>query len=195
VNRFRFDLTLVFVDLTSVYLEGQGQSPLRQYGLSKDGKCQNTQLLLAMVVTPNGHLLSHFLFPGNRAEEQAALELLVELGQRYWLQRCMLMGDWALISGLVIRALSKASDEYIPSLRARQSKTISAALAQDADRWRALDEHLFVQEAKVEGGPDRVGAGAQPREAGGRPALAGAAPGACPGGPWMGSWSAGSRDD
>jgi hypothetical protein len=41
VSLLRFDLTLVFVDLTSVSSEGQGQSPLWQCGASKDGKPQN----------------------------------------------------------------------------------------------------------------------------------------------------------
>jgi hypothetical protein len=51
-----------------------------------------------------GYSLAHFLFPGNRAEKQ----VVVELRQRYRLRRCVLAGDWDLISGPVIRALSEA---------------------------------------------------------------------------------------
>lgn len=156
VDLLRLELTLVFVDLTSVYVEGEGLSPLWQYGVSKDGKRQNKQLLLALVVTPDGYPLAHFLFPGNRAEKQAVLEMLVELGERYRLQRCVIVGDRGLISSQVIRALAEAGFEYILSLRARQSKTATAALEADADQWQALDDNLFVQEVKVEGEEDRV---------------------------------------
>jgi hypothetical protein len=149
VDLLQLDLTLVFVDLTSVYVEGEGLDPLWQYGVSKDGKRQNKQLLLALVVTPDGYPLAHFLFPGNRAEKVAVLEMLVELRQRYKLQRCVIVGDRGLISATVVRALSEAGYEYILSLRARQSKTASAALDQDADQWEAIDDNLFVQEVKL----------------------------------------------
>ena len=114
VDLLRLELTLVFVDLTSVYVEGEGLSPLWQ------------------------------------------LEMLVELGERYRLQRCVIVGDRGLISSQVIRALAEAGFEYILSLRARQSKTATAALEADADQWQALDDNLFVQEVKVEGEEDRV---------------------------------------
>lgn len=149
VDLLQLDLTLVFVDLTSVYVEGEGLSPLWQYGVSKDGKRQNKQLLLALVVTPDGYPLAHFLFPGNRAEKAAVLEMLVELRQRYRLQRCVIVGDRGLISASVVRALTEAGYEYILSLRARQSKTASAAVEADADQWEAIDDNLFVQEVKL----------------------------------------------
>jgi Transposase DDE domain len=155
VDLLRIDLTLVFVDLTSVYVEGEGQSPLWQYGVSKDGKRQNKQLLLALVVTPDGYPLAHFLFPGNRAEKQAVLEMLVELRERYRLQRCVIVGDRGLVSAEVIRALTEAGYEYILALRARQSKTAVAAVEADQHEWEAVDDNLFVQEVEVENA-DRV---------------------------------------
>lgn len=156
VDLLHLDLTLVFVDLTSVYVEGEGLSPLWQYGVSKDGKRQNKQLLLALVVTPDGYPLAHFLFPGNRAEKVALLEMLVELRQRYKLQRCVIVGDRGLISAPVIKALTEAGYEYILSLRARQSKTATAALEADADQWEAIDDNLFVQEVQLPDPPARV---------------------------------------
>lgn len=153
VDLLQLDLTLVSVDLTSAYVEGEGLSPLWQYGVSKDGKPQNKQLLLALVVTPDGYPLAHFLFPGNRTEKQAVLEMLVELRQRHRLQRCVIVGDRGLISSQVIRALSEAGYDCVLSLRARQSKT---ATALEADQWEAIDDSLFVQEVKVEGEQDRV---------------------------------------
>lgn len=155
VDLLRIDLTLVFVDLTSVYVEGEGQSPLWQYGVSKDGKRQNKQLLLALVVTPDGYPLAHFLFPGNRAEKQAVLEMLVELRERYRLQRCVIVGDRGLVSAEVIRSLTEAGYEYILALRARQSKTAMAAVEADLHNWEAVDDNLFVQEVQIENA-DRV---------------------------------------
>ena len=154
MNLLRCDPTLVFVDLTTIYAEGEGVEPLWQYGHSKDGKSQNKQLLLALVVTPDGYPLAHFLFEGNRAEKVAMLEMLQQLRHRFGLKRCVVVGDRGLISAAVLRALDEAGYDHILALRARQSKTATAALEQEVSSgWTEVDEHLWVQEVKVPEAP------------------------------------------
>ena len=154
MNLLRCDPTLVFVDLTTIYAEGEGVEPLWQYGHSKDDKSQNKQLLLALVVTPDGYPLAHFLFEGNRAEKVAMLEMLQQLRHRFGLKRCVVVGDRGLISAAVLRALDEAGYDHILALRARQSKTATAALEQEVSSgWTEVDEHLWVQEVKVPEAP------------------------------------------
>jgi cell division GTPase FtsZ len=81
--------------------------------------------------------------------------MLVELRERYRLQRCVIVGDRGLVSADVIRALTEAGYEYIVALRARQSKTAVAAVEAEQHNWEAVDDNLFVQEVQVENA-DRV---------------------------------------
>lgn len=150
MDLLRCDPTLVFIDLTTIYAEGEGVEAIWQYGHSKDGKSQNKQLLLALVVTPDGYPLAHFLFAGNRAEKVAMLEMLQQLRHRFGLKRCVVVGDRGLISAAVLQALDEAGYDHILALRARQSKTATAALEQeDRSGWTEVDEHLWVQEVAV----------------------------------------------
>jgi hypothetical protein len=154
MNLLRCDPTLVFVDLTSIYVEGEGMESLWQYGHSKDGKSQNKQLLLALVVTPDGYPLAHFLFEGNRAEKVAMLEMLQQLRHRFGLKRCVVVGDRGLISTAVLQALDEAGYDHILALRARQSKTATAALEREVGSgWTEVEEHLWVQEVEVPDAP------------------------------------------
>ncbi len=154
MDLLRCDPTLVFVDLTTIYAEGEGVEPIWQYGHSKDGKSQNKQLLLALVVTPDGYPLAHFLFEGNRAEKVAMLEMLQQLRHRFGLKRCVVVGDRGLISSAVLQALEAAGYDHILALRARQSKTATAALErEETAAWTEVDEHLWAQEVKVPDAP------------------------------------------
>jgi rhodanese-related sulfurtransferase len=192
MNLLRCDPTLVFVDLTAIYAEGEGVEPLWQYGHSKDGKSQNKQLRLVLAVTPDGYRLAHFLFEGNRAGKVAMLEMLQQLRHHFGLKRWVVVGDRGLISAAVLRALDQAGYDHILALRARQSKTATAALEQEvSSRWTEVDEHLWVQEVKVPEAP-RVVLAFNPRSSSGT-AAGGSASWSRAGMPWTVCWTAGSQ--
>lgn|GEM_PF-4251898 len=144
----------MFVNLTTIDAGGEGVEPIWQYGHSKNGKSQNKQLLLALVVTPDGYPLAPFLFAGNRAETVAMLEMLQQLRHRFGLKRSVVVGDRRLIPAAVLQALDDAGYDHILALQARQSKTATAALEQaDSSGWTEVDEHLWVQEVAVPDAP------------------------------------------
>jgi transposase len=47
---FSLKAELVFYDLTSIYFEGEGPEELAQYGYSRNGKSDNRQVLVGMVM-------------------------------------------------------------------------------------------------------------------------------------------------
>lgn len=53
-KRLRGKVVVVFYDLTTLYFETESEDDLRKVGFSKDGKWQNPQVMLGLLVAING---------------------------------------------------------------------------------------------------------------------------------------------
>ncbi len=63
----RFDVLLY--DLTSTYIEGEGEEiPKAKYGYSRDGRFDCRQVVIALVVTPEGFPLAYEVMEGNTSD-------------------------------------------------------------------------------------------------------------------------------
>ena len=77
------EITAVFYDTTTLAFESAREDlgELRQKGYSKDGKPQDAQVLLALIVTAEGLPLGSRVYPGNRYEGHTLLEAVQSLKQ------------------------------------------------------------------------------------------------------------------
>src|SRR6185295_3596508 len=66
---FHADFEVLLYDLTSTYFEGEmEQNPKAQRGYSRDGRPDCLQLVIALVVTPDGFPLAYEVMNGNTAD-------------------------------------------------------------------------------------------------------------------------------
>lgn len=80
----RFDVLLY--DLTSTYFESdveRGPADLRQYGYSRDKRGDCRQVVIALIVTPEGFPLSYEVLSGNTADSTTLGEFLERIEKRY----------------------------------------------------------------------------------------------------------------
>jgi transposase len=80
----KFDVLLY--DLTSTYFESdaeRGAADLRQYGYSRDKRGDCRQVVIALIVTPEGFPLSYEVLAGNTADSTTLGEFLDRIEQRY----------------------------------------------------------------------------------------------------------------
>lgn len=80
----RFDVLLY--DLTSTYFETdqeRGEDDLRQFGYSRDKRGDCRQVVIALVVTPEGLPLSYEVMSGNTADSTTLAGFLDRIEQRY----------------------------------------------------------------------------------------------------------------
>ena len=61
-------ITVVFYDMTSLYFESEDEDDLRKIGFSKDGKFQNPQIMLGLLIGSNGYPIAYDIFEGNTFE-------------------------------------------------------------------------------------------------------------------------------
>ncbi|MEO6625804.1 MAG: IS1634 family transposase [Burkholderiaceae bacterium] len=80
----KFDVLLY--DLTSTYFESdvqRGADDLRQYGYSRDKRGDCRQVVIALIVTPEGFPLSYEVMSGNTADSTTLSDFLGRIEQRY----------------------------------------------------------------------------------------------------------------
>jgi hypothetical protein len=78
----RFDVLLY--DLTSTYIEGEGEEiPKAKYGYSRDGRFDCRQVVVALVVSPEGFPLAYEVMEGNTSDRTTLRGFLTKIEAQY----------------------------------------------------------------------------------------------------------------
>ena len=126
------DLTVVFYDLTTVRIHGEGQveEDIRAFGLNKETGGIARQFVLGVVQTAEGLPLMHTVHPGNVAETKTLQAMLATVLQRFPIERVILVADRGLLSLDNIGALT--------TLAKQEERTLEFVLALPARRYKDL---------------------------------------------------------
>jgi hypothetical protein len=126
------DLTIVFYDLTTVRIHGEGEveDDLRAYGMNKEVGGIARQFVLGVVQTAEGLPLMHTVHPGNVAETKTLQAMLATVLERFPIERVILVADRGLLSLDNIGALTDLAKEG--------GRTLEFILAVPARRYAEL---------------------------------------------------------
>lgn len=108
---------LVFYDVTTLYFEIEGSDELRRPGFSKDGKHQNPQIVLGLLVSEQGYPLAYDIFEGNRFEGTTMLPVIDGFKARYDLSGLVIVADAGLLSKANIAQLKAGGYRFILGAR------------------------------------------------------------------------------
>ena len=94
------DLAVVFYDLTTVRIHGEGavEDDIRAFGMNKERGGIARQFVLGIVQTADGLPLMHTVHPGNVAETKTLQAMLETVLQRFPIDRVILVADRGLLS-------------------------------------------------------------------------------------------------
>lgn len=112
-----YTVQIVFYDVTTLYFEIEAEDELRKTGFSKDGKHQNPQLVLGLLVSQGGYPLAYEVFKGNKFEGHSMLPVLNLFRRKYQLKQLVVIADAGLLSHKNITALEQNHYEYILGAR------------------------------------------------------------------------------
>jgi hypothetical protein len=125
---------VLLYDLTSTYVEGQAEEiPKAQFGHSRDHRPDCRQVVIALVVTPEGFPLAYEVMPGNTSDKTTLREFLAKIEKQYG-QAARI---WIMDRGI-------PTEEVLAEMRAAQPPvhylvgTPRARLRQTRDQWEAL---------------------------------------------------------
>jgi hypothetical protein len=98
------DLSLVFMDTTSLSFYGAGGDSLGAYGHSKDHRADLKQMILAVVIDGQGRPICTEMLPGNTADATVLLPVVDRLRERFHIGRVCVVADRGMISAATIAA-------------------------------------------------------------------------------------------
>ncbi len=112
-----FDYSLLFYDVTTLYFETFEGDDLRRTGFSKDGKSQQPQILVGLMVSKDGFPLAFDIFPGNTFEGHTILPVVKAFIQKNNVKQFTVVADAAMISADNIKELKAEGIHYIVGAR------------------------------------------------------------------------------
>jgi transposase len=110
-------INIVFYDVTTLYFQIDDEDEIRKRGFSKEGRHQNPQIVLGLLVSVDGYPLAFDIFKGNKFEGHTMLPVIDSFKQKYNLQKLVVIADSGLLSNKNIEELQQKGYEFILGAR------------------------------------------------------------------------------
>ena len=127
-------ITVVFYDMTTLYFEAEDEDDLRKIGFSKDGKFQQPQIMIGLLVGENGYPIGYDIFEGNTFEGHTFLPILETIGKKYDFPKPIVVADASLLSKDNIEKLKNNGYTFIIGARVKnESEAIKNEILKRSD--------------------------------------------------------------
>jgi transposase len=118
-------INVVFYDVTTIYFQIDDEDEIRKRGFSKEGRHQNPQIILGLLVSTGGYPLAYEIHEGNKYEGHTMLPIVDAFKSKYNLDKLVVVADSGLLSTSNINELLKKGYEFILGARIKnESKSI-----------------------------------------------------------------------
>ena len=154
------DLSVVFMDTTTLYFEGQGGQTLGQSSAIRriTGRIRNRWSWRA-IMDQDGRPICSEMWPGDTADVTTLIPVIDRLRQRFAIGRVCVVADRGMISAQTIARLEERGLEYIMGVRERSSKEVQEVVLNDPapsvslviPRRGRRDTELQAKEVRVGG--------------------------------------------
>jgi len=143
-----FDVLLY--DLTSTYFEGLCEGiPKARHGYSRDGRSDCRQVVIALVVTPDGLPLAYEVLAGNTTDKTTLRQFLAKIEQMYGRARRTWVMDRGIPTEATLKEMREAGTQYLVGT---PRSTLSKLDQPFADKpWQQIHAAMKVKLAEHEG--------------------------------------------
>jgi transposase len=153
------ELSVVFMDTTSLRFEGAGGESLGRRGHSKDHRPDLMQLILCLVVDAAGRPVCTEILPGNTADVRVLLPVVDRLRHRFAIGRVCVVADRGMISAATLEGLEERGLEYILGARERTDRLVREVVLADGgaftplliERANGAETQLFAKQVRHAG--------------------------------------------
>ena len=153
------ELSVVFLDTTSLSFTGAGGETLGARGYSKDHRPDLLQMVVGVVIDAEGRPVCSQMWPGNTADVRVLVPVIDRLRSRFAIGRVCVVADRGMISAATIAALEERGLEYVLGARERTDSLVRTVVLADTKPFTPLcieraggeQTQLFVKEVTAEG--------------------------------------------
>jgi transposase len=151
---FNAEFDVMLYDLTSTYVEGDAPAnPLLRRGYSRDHRPDCLQLVLALIVNPEGFPCSYEVFNGNRADVSTLEVILRMVERKYGKARRIWVMDRGIVSEANLAAIRKREGQYLVGTPRSKMKEFEGHLKDEA-HWERVREEVQVKLISIPGGQE-----------------------------------------
>src|SRR3954453_11864087 len=153
------ELSVVFMDTTSLSFTGAGGETLGERGYSKDHRPDLMQMIVGVVIDAAGRPVCSEMWPGNTADVSVLVPVIDRLRGRFAIGRVCVVADRGMISAPTIAALEERGLEYVLGARERTDSLVRTVVLADQrpfvplciPRANGEETQLFIKEVQVGG--------------------------------------------
>jgi transposase len=144
---------VILYDLTTLRFESTRTDlgELRQFGYSKERRSDCTQVVLGLLVTPEGIPIGFEVYPGNTFEGKTIQDIVAKLREKFSIRRFIFVGDRGLFSKKNLQELrgENKAGEFIVGMKLAVFKKRHDEFY-DIQRYQWINDDLAVYETKHE---------------------------------------------
>ena len=150
---------VVFYDMTTIYFEASEPDDFRIAGFSKEGKHQNPQIMLGLLVGKDGYPIGYELFEGNTFEGNTLIPILENYINRFKIDKPIVIADSGLLSQSNIELLVENKYGFIIGARIKNESNpiknkileleIASGQSSKIDKGNGLVLHISYSEKRA----------------------------------------------
>jgi transposase len=143
-----FDVLLY--DLTSTYFEGLCERiPKARHGYSRDGRGDCRQVVIALVITPDGLPLAYEVLAGNTADKTTLREFLAKIERLHGKARRTWVMDRGIPTEATLKQMREAGAQYLVGTPKSMLSKLDQQFAEKP--WQQVHEAMSVKMTEREG--------------------------------------------
>ena len=139
-------INVIFYDVTTLYFESFTGDELRVCGYGKDGKNNQPQVLLTLMVTNEGLPIDYEVFSGSTYEGHTLGDALAKIRDKYEIASVVFVADSAMLSENNLARLEKLKDtiSYIVGARIKNMSEDMKAKILDSKNYKEIEPGFSV---------------------------------------------------
>ena len=111
------NIGVVFYDMATLYFEASEEDDYRIPGFNKDGKHQQPQIMVGLLVSGHGYPIGYQIFEGNTSETKTLIPVLESFQKKFDIEKPIVIADAAMLSERNILALQGNGYRHILGAR------------------------------------------------------------------------------
>ena len=143
---------VVLFDLTSTYFEVDGtkalESELQRYGYSRDKRGDCLQVVVALVLTPDGFPLAYEVMPGNTNDRETQMPFIKRLEAKYGRIGSLWLMDRGVPTEKTLKAMREGGYKYLVGTPRGHLKVLGDRLAKA--EWQNVQDGISVKVARLD---------------------------------------------
>ena len=116
---FNREIDIVYYDVTTFHFESVISDELKDFGFSKNGKLNEVQVVMGLLIDTEGRPVGYELYPGNSFEGKTLLDSLQKLKKRFSIRKVIIVADRGMNNKLNLSLIKESGYDYIVSMRLR----------------------------------------------------------------------------